>query len=177
MLDGQGLSAGHRSSENDSINRQWRFLPYFFNWSFDNVGSSPHLFLTDHLTMWVPALQFSTDHLTMSLPALHFLTNHLIMSVPALHVFLLIVWDYRRGKGATVPALLILYSTAIIPGPLPPPSPPLTTVCFRVINWAIIGKFFSFKRWIDNIVKTTFPQTIIQQYLLKILTDNLICQS
>jgi hypothetical protein len=35
------LSIGHRSSENDSMNRQCRFLPSFFYRLFDNVGSSP----------------------------------------------------------------------------------------------------------------------------------------
>jgi hypothetical protein len=33
--------AGHRSSENDSMNRQCRIQPSFFYQSFDNVGSSP----------------------------------------------------------------------------------------------------------------------------------------
>jgi hypothetical protein len=106
-------------------------------------------FLTDNLTMLVLALHFLTNHSSMSVPALHFSTDHLTMLVPALIfnqsfdnvgsivsplcVFLWIVWDCRGGKRAEpVPALLILYSTAIIPAPLrcpralspaPPPAP------------------------------------------------------
>ncbi len=44
----------------------------------------PIIFLTDHSTMSVLALNFFTDHLTMSVPALHVLTDHLTMSVLAL---------------------------------------------------------------------------------------------
>jgi hypothetical protein len=48
---------------------------------------------------------------------------------------------------------------------------------YTSIDWAIIGEFLHFNRWIDNSVKTIFFQTIIRQYLLKVLTDNSICRS
>jgi hypothetical protein len=41
---GIACRAGHRSSENDSMNRQCWFLPLFFYRSFDNVSSSPSFF-------------------------------------------------------------------------------------------------------------------------------------
>jgi hypothetical protein len=92
--------AGHRSSENDSMNRQCRILPSFFyrsfdsvgsspsflnrsfdnvgsspsffNRSFDNVGSSPSFFNRSFDNVGSSPSFFLTDHSTMSVPALYF---------------------------------------------------------------------------------------------------------
>jgi hypothetical protein len=50
-------------------------------------------------------------------------------------------------------------------------------VIYTSIDWVTIGEFLHLNRWIDNIVKIIFLQTIIRLYLLMVLTDNSICRS
>ncbi len=89
--------AGHRSTKNDSMNRQCRFLPSFFtdhlttsvpahhflNRSFDNVGSSPSFFNRSFDKVGSSPSFFNTsfDYVGFS-PS--FLTDHSTMLAPAI---------------------------------------------------------------------------------------------
>jgi hypothetical protein len=148
------------------------------------------IFLTDHSTTLVPAHHFLTDHSTMLVPALHFLTDLSTMSVPA-HHFLPIIRQCRYqpfinrsfDNVGSSPSFLTDHSTMSFPALLFFIRKELRTktifhiVIYTSIDWVIIGKFLHLNRWIDNIVKTIFLQTIIWLYLLMVLTDNSICRS
>ncbi len=131
------------------MNRQCRILSSFFYRSFDNVGSSSSFFNRsfDNVGSSPSFLYRSFDNVGSS-PS--FFTDHSTMSVPALHFFI------RKELRTKTIFHIVIYTS---------------------IDWVIIGKFLHLNRWIDNIVKTIFLQTIIRLYLLMVLTDNSICRS
>jgi spore maturation protein CgeB len=74
--------AGQRSPENDSMNQQCRFMPSFFNQSFDNIGSSPSFFNRsfDNVGSSPPFFNRSFDIVGSGYS---FLTDDLTVLVPA----------------------------------------------------------------------------------------------